>query len=123
MPEYQHWIKFKDAYGPISSVTVFGTTLVIVHSPEAAHELLSKMSTKTSGRPYFYFADEMCGFGTLTSNIGYGPTHRLHRKFMHQEIGTKVLVEKFYDIQDVESKRFLLRVLEDPARLIEHIKT
>ncbi|EED14915.1 cytochrome P450, putative [Talaromyces stipitatus ATCC 10500] len=45
LPEYQHWLKFKDTYGPISSVT------------------------------------------------------------------------------DVESRRFLLRILEDPAYLIAHIKT
>lgn len=29
--EYQHWIKHKDLYGGISSVTVMGMTLVIIH--------------------------------------------------------------------------------------------
>ncbi|KAM5349732.1 hypothetical protein ACJ41O_006237 [Fusarium nematophilum] len=122
-PEYQHWIKFKDIYGPISSVTVLGTTLVILHSSQAVHELFGKKSTKTSNRPNLYFADEMCGFGALTSNLSYNSTHRLHRKLMHQEMGTKKLSEKFWTIQDVESRRLLLRIMDDPANLISHIKT
>jgi hypothetical protein len=30
-PEFHHWFKHKDKYGPISSVTVMGLTLVIIH--------------------------------------------------------------------------------------------
>lgn len=123
VPEFKHWLKFKDAYGPLSSMTVFGTTLVVIHSLEAAQELLVKKSTKTAERPDLYFADEMCGFGGLTPNLSYGNTHRLHRKFMHQEMGTKTIVQKFYDIQNRESRRFLLRVLDDPNNTVEHIKT
>ncbi|KPM43144.1 O-methylsterigmatocystin oxidoreductase [Neonectria ditissima] len=122
-PEYQHWIKFKTLYGPISSITVLGTTLVMIHSNQAAHEILSKKSTKTSGRPSLYFADKMCGFGGLTPNLAYNSTHRLHRKLMHQQMGTKKITENFFTIQDLESRRFLLRVLDDPANLIKHIKT
>jgi hypothetical protein len=122
-PEYQHWIKFKDLYGPISSVTVLGTTMVILQCNRAVQDILGKMSTRTSGRPNFYFANEMCGFGGLTPNLGYTSTHRLHRKFMHMQMGTKTLVERFHDIQDLESRRFLLRVLDNPTNLIAHIKT
>ncbi|KAH7142063.1 cytochrome P450 [Dactylonectria macrodidyma] len=123
VPEFEHWLKFKDAYGPLISMTVLGTTLVVIHSHEAAQELLVKKSTKTARRPDLYFADKMCGFGGLTPNLSYGITHRLHRKFMHQEMGSKTIVQKFYGIQDEESRRFLLRVLNDPDNTIEHIKT
>ncbi|KAJ3539528.1 hypothetical protein NM208_g5454 [Fusarium decemcellulare] len=122
-PEYQHWIKLKSKYGPVSSVTVLGTTMVILQSNEAIQDIMVKKSTKTGGRPDLYFADELCGFGVFTSNITHGPTHRLHRKFMHQQMGTKTLAGQFYGIQDVESRRFLLRVLDDPDNLIKHIKT
>ncbi|KAG6038113.1 hypothetical protein E4U41_004535 [Claviceps citrina] len=122
IPEYQHWLKLKDAYGPISSITILGTTLVILHSHEAAQELLVKKSSKTSARPGFHFAS-MCGFGDMTSNISNGPVHRYQRKLVHQQFGTRMIVETFASIQDVESKRFLLRVLNDPARLNDHIKT
>ncbi|KAF7558022.1 hypothetical protein G7046_g5928 [Stylonectria norvegica] len=122
-PEYKHWITLKDIYGAICSVTVLGTTMVILHCNRAVQDILVKRSTKTSGRPSFYFANEMCGFGGLTSNLTHGSMHRLHRKLMHQQMGTKSLVEKFYDVQDVESRRLLLRVLNNPADLIAHIKT
>ncbi|KAG5917221.1 hypothetical protein E4U42_007331 [Claviceps africana] len=122
IPEYQHWLKLKDTYGPISSLTVFGTTLVILHSHEAAQELLVKKSSKTSARPAFHFAD-MCGQGGLAPTTTSGPVHRQHRKLMHQLMGTKLLVEQFSPIQDVESKRLLLRVMNEPSRFIDHIKT
>lgn len=51
VPEYQHWLSFKDTYGPISSITVLGTTLVLIHDKQAAHDLLEKAASETSSRP------------------------------------------------------------------------
>ncbi|KAG5936443.1 hypothetical protein E4U60_002544 [Claviceps pazoutovae] len=42
IPEYEHWLKHKDAYGPVSSISILVTTLVILHSYEAQQELLVK---------------------------------------------------------------------------------
>lgn len=123
MPEYQHWAKFRERYGPVSSLTVLGTTLVIIQCERAVQEILIKTSSKSSGRPHLHFANDMCGLGGLTPNLTHNSMHRLHRKLMHQTMGTKNLVQKFYGIQDVESRRFLLRVLDDPDNVIAHIKT
>ncbi|KAG5987814.1 hypothetical protein E4U52_007200 [Claviceps spartinae] len=122
IPEYEHWLKLKDVYGPISSMSVLGTTLVILHSHEAVQELLVKKSTRTSARPAFYFSN-MCGLGNLTPLLTSGPVHRQHHKLMHQKMGTKLLATRFSSTQDVESRRLLLRALDDPERLMEHIKT
>lgn len=46
--------------GPISSVTVFGTTLIIINDKNIAFDLLEKRSTIYSSRPSFTFAGEMC---------------------------------------------------------------
>ncbi|KAI1778539.1 putative cytochrome P450 oxidoreductase OrdA-like protein [Hypoxylon cercidicola] len=35
--EFQHWLKHKDAYGPVSSISVMGTTLIIFHDKDVAH--------------------------------------------------------------------------------------
>ena len=123
MPEYQHWLKFKDAYGLISSVTVLGTTLVLIHDKNSAHEILEKNSLKTSARPNLYFGTELCGYGVFFSLMSYNNTFRHHRKLVHQQLGTKAAAARFRDIQDIESRRFLLRVLNKPASLLEHIKT
>ncbi|KAH8704131.1 cytochrome P450 [Talaromyces proteolyticus] len=123
VPEYQHWLRFKDKYGPISSVTVLGTRLIIIHDNKIAHDLLEKTSTKTSGRPIFHFAGALCKFDELVSFMQYNATFRQHRKLIHQHLGTKSGVARFRGVQDVESRQFLLRVLDDPDSLIQHIKT
>ncbi|KPM41882.1 O-methylsterigmatocystin oxidoreductase [Neonectria ditissima] len=122
-PEYQHWLKFKDAYGPISRVSILGQPLVIIHDRHAAHDLLVGTSSKTSGRPYLHFAAKLCGYGTLLSFQQYDAEFRQQRKLVHQQLGTKTAVARFRDVQDVESRRFLFRVLEDPKNLVDHIKT
>ena len=48
-----------DALGPISSVTTFGQTLVILNDQSIAFELLEKRSSIYSSRPRFVFGGEM----------------------------------------------------------------
>lgn len=122
-PEYQHWLQLKEKYGLLSSITVLGTVLILIHDKEAAHVLLEKTSLKTSARPQLYFANELCGFGILLPNRQYNATFRHHRKLIHRQLGTKVTAQRFRDIQDLESRRFLLRVLDTPLDLFKHIKT
>ncbi|KAI3393133.1 hypothetical protein diail_4701 [Diaporthe ilicicola] len=121
-PEYQHWLKLKAAYGPISSINIFGQPLIILHDRDAARDLLVKSSRTTSSRPSMPFAD-LCGFGALLNLRSFDSTYRLHRKLVHQQFGTKAVAARFRDTIDVESHRLLLRVLNDPANLVAHIKT
>lgn len=123
IPEFQHWLKFKDLYGPISSVTVLGQTMIILHDKQAAYDIMAKMSLKTSSRPKSVFAYEMCGFDNYTSGRPYDATFRLHRKLMHQQAGTKQLAARFNEIQDVESCHLLQRILDDSENLIKHFRT
>lgn len=58
-PEWKHWLKHKDLYGPISSVTVLGQTIILVHDLDAALELLDKRGGKYSSRGRMVFAGEM----------------------------------------------------------------
>jgi hypothetical protein len=57
--ECHHWLKHKDLYGPISSVTVLGQTIVLIHDPEIAFELLRDRSAIHSSRPSQVFSCEM----------------------------------------------------------------
>ena len=45
--------------GPISSVTVLGTTFVIINDKDVAFDLLDKRSTVYSSRPVLTFAGGM----------------------------------------------------------------
>lgn len=119
--EYLHWLKFKDTYGPLSSITVLGQPMIIIHDKAAAEFLLEKTSLKTSGRPSQPFAAE-CGLNRMLPGRQYDADFKRHRKHMHQLLGTKNSVIEYSDIQDVESKRLLYRVLNDPENLAQHFK-
>lgn len=56
--EAHHWLKHKDEYGPISSVTVLGQTIVIVNDAQIALELLRDRA-QHSARPHMVFASDM----------------------------------------------------------------
>lgn len=75
--EWLHWTKHKDLYGafliqpsscspnsdvsigPISSVSVFGQTIIVVNDLQTALELLDKRSSVFSDRPVLPFAGIM----------------------------------------------------------------
>lgn len=123
VPEYQHWLKFKDAYGPISSITTLGQTLILIHDSRIAHDLLEKSSLKTLERPRLTFSSDLCGFDMFLSVKQYSSEFKSQRKLVHQHVGTKIAAARYHDIQDVESRRILLRTLDDPANVVQHIKT
>lgn len=123
IPEFQHWINHKDTYGPISSVTIMGLTLIIIHDKEAAYEILERKSVKTSARPRMEFAHNMCGFDEFLMSQQYDDNFRDRRKIIHNQLGSQTRVSQYNDLQDVEVRRFLLRLLEEPGNLFQHLKT
>lgn len=57
--QYHHWLQNKDLYGPISSVTILGQTLIIIiHDPDIAFELLSDLSSVQPSHPGQIFGGE-----------------------------------------------------------------
>lgn len=121
--EYEHWLEHKDKYGPISSVTVMGMTLVMIHDKEMAHDLLDQMASKTSGRPEMIMANKLCGYESIVVCQGYTPAFRRYRKYLHQELGTKVSAAQFVGVQETEVNRQLVRGLREPEKWISHLKT
>ena len=57
--EYLHWQNFKKRYGSLSSITIMGQTMIIIHDRNTALELMEKRASKNSGRPNMKFAMEM----------------------------------------------------------------
>ncbi|KAM0285187.1 hypothetical protein ACHAQH_001618 [Verticillium albo-atrum] len=123
VPEFQHWLKHKDLYGPISSVTVLGRTLVLIHDKQVAHELLELIASKTSGRPTMIFANELCGYDKTVICQGYTNVFRRYRKLLHRELGTKATAAQFQRVQEAEMRRQLMRVLDEPDMWRQHFKT
>ncbi|RDW64567.1 cytochrome P450 [Aspergillus mulundensis] len=120
-PDWLHWLKHKDLYGPISTVAVPGQRLIILNDAKAAHELLEKRSLIYSDRPGSPFAS-LCGMGDTVLMQGYGKRLRTYRQYIHHEIGTHHAVTRFNQSQDTEVRRFLIRLLETPEHLHEHAR-
>ncbi|KAJ0414966.1 cytochrome P450 [Aspergillus carlsbadensis] len=121
-PEFQHWLKHKDAYGPISRVTALGLTLIIIHDRDAAQYIMGKKAHKTSARPQLNFAT-LCGFESFLITHQYNETYRLHRRLVHAQMGTRSLSARFESVQEQETMYFLLNVLRRPEEAINHLKT
>lgn len=53
----------------------------------------------------------------------YSDRFRAYRKAMQPYLGSDTAVSQYNDLQEVECHRFLLRVLQDPKSLPQHIST
>uniref|UniRef100_A0A8H7NBU0 O-methylsterigmatocystin oxidoreductase n=1 Tax=Bionectria ochroleuca TaxID=29856 RepID=A0A8H7NBU0_BIOOC len=100
-----------------------GGTIVILNDKDAAFELMEKMAIKNSSRPHMEFCFGMCGYNRFATGMPYDDTLRRHRKLIHQYIGTSASVIALRKVQEREISRTLLRLLETPERLIEHVRT
>ncbi|KAH7142853.1 cytochrome P450 [Dactylonectria estremocensis] len=120
--EAHHWLKHKELYGPISSITVFGQNLIIINDVKIATELLDKRALKYSDRPTQVFAADMIGWGDSLAFSQYGDRFRTYRKNMSRIIGSKSSAGHYNKLQEAEVGHFLLHVLENPDALVDHIK-
>ncbi|KAJ5973004.1 uncharacterized protein N7479_002922 [Penicillium vulpinum] len=119
--DWMHWLKHKELYGPISSLTVLGRHVIILNDAKFAVQLLEKRSSIHSGRPENAFTD-MSGWQYVLGALR-NPDHvKKTRKQLFQEIGSKNSVFRFNDVQTAEVSRFLIRVLDEPENLHQHIR-
>jgi hypothetical protein len=52
----------------------------------------------------------------------YSSRFRAYRKTMAKVLGSQIAVSRFHALQEAEVGRFLLRLLETPEDLLEHIR-
>jgi hypothetical protein len=63
------------------------------------------------------------GYDNTLAFSEYTTTFKLHRKNLAKVMGASNSLRVFNRVQEAESVHFLLRLLEDPKRFLEHIKT
>lgn len=100
-----------------------GQTIVILNKGHVAAELLGKRSALHSSRPKMVFASEMVGWEHILAMQTYSDRFRAYRKAMQPYLGSDSAVAQFNPLQEVETHRFLLRVLNQPENLAQHIQT
>ncbi|KAL0957956.1 hypothetical protein HGRIS_000136 [Hohenbuehelia grisea] len=116
------WVSHKALYGPISSMKVLGQHFIILNDLQTSIDLLDKRSSIYSGRPTFTFAGEMIGWDRQVIMSQYGERFRTMRKLLKGFIGSKVSIVPFQPVQELETRYFLARLLDDPSSLIANIR-
>ena len=105
-----------------------------------ASDLLEKQSANTADRfiPTFtqmyglvlqylnnaltYFLCRI-GAGKMTPFLQYGPALKLHRKLIQSYVNTRVSLDYIEEIEEIEARRFLYRLLDRPKDFFQHIRT
>ncbi|KAF7595390.1 hypothetical protein BBP40_006384 [Aspergillus hancockii] len=121
--DWEHWMKHRNLYGPISSITTVGHTLIIVNDVKVAIELLEKRSARYSSRPKMVMATELAGADIFLTMRNDPAAVRGQRKRMHLQLGSDIALSSYYPQLDVEVRRFLLRTSRKPEDLRDHIHT
>lgn len=121
VPEFQHWLKHRTQYGPISSVSVMGITMIIIHDLPTARLLLDKKAARTTGRPVFKFAQTLCGFDEILALRQPDECYHRRRKLLHKGIGTKTDSDRYGHIMEAETRNFVLQMLDRPNNLVENL--
>ncbi|KAG2148121.1 cytochrome P450 [Suillus clintonianus] len=125
MPHIKPWLTFTQwgkKYGDISHMEVLGQHIIVVNSVKTALNMLDKKSNMYSDRPVFPMGGELVGLKYTLGFLTYGDRFRQYRKTIHHIIGTRAAVEAYNQIEEVESHRFLKRVLERPNQLQAHVR-
>lgn len=119
--DWQHWLRHKKLFGPISSLSVLGKTIIILNDAQLAVQLLEKRSAIYSLRPQQTFT-EMSGWDAILGALRKPEAVRKTRKHLTREIGSNKSVSSFDPVQQAEVAHFLLRVLDAPYLLQQHIR-
>ncbi|KAG1817246.1 cytochrome P450 [Suillus subaureus] len=125
MPHTKPWLTFAmwgKKYGNISHIEIMGQHIVVLNSVKAAMDMLDKKSTLYSDRPIFPVGGELVGWKHSMGLLPDGDRFRRYRRNLHRVIGTRAAVGTYNQIEEVETRRFLKRVLTKPGQLQTHVR-
>ncbi|KAG2356980.1 cytochrome P450 [Suillus spraguei] len=125
MPQVKPWLTFTEwgkKYGDISHVEVLGQHIMVLNSVKTAVEMLEKKSSVYSDRPVLPMGGELVGWKNTLVLLPYGDRLREYRKNFHRVIGSRAALDIYQPIEEIETHRFLKRVLAKPDQLQAHVR-
>lgn len=125
MPSEKEWLTFarwKNKYGPIVSVSVFGQRLIIVNSAKIATDMLESRGAIYSDRPRLEMGGELVGWKNTLVLVPYGERLKNSRRLAHQLFGSHATMNQFLPVEERETRRFLQRLLATPNDFSAHIR-
>lgn len=124
MPSTHAWITYAQwakTYGDVLHVHVFGKSLIILNSLDAAQDILEKKSSVTSDRPRFVMISDLMGWDWAVQFMSPGPRFRHSRKMLHQLLHAQAARSYWPAIQ--KGVRSLLKdLLAHPGSITHHLE-
>ncbi|KAI0035465.1 cytochrome P450 oxidoreductase [Vararia minispora EC-137] len=121
--EWLYWAKLRETHGPVVSVTVLGQPIVVLNTIEACQDLMEKRSSIYSGRPVLQFAGKMVGWDRQMILSEDGERHRAMRKMFARHIGTPATIREYKDMQEEETRLFLVEMAQKPEIVLTHLRS
>ncbi|THU84110.1 cytochrome P450 [Dendrothele bispora CBS 962.96] len=120
--EWETFSKWGKEYGDVVSVTVLGQSIVILNSVKPAIDMLDRSSAIYSDRPVIPMAGELVGWKNIMGLLPYADRHKRYRRLAKQLFGSTKTMEAFHPAEELETHRFLKRLLSQPDRLVQHVQ-
>ncbi|KAF5979386.1 cytochrome P450 monooxygenase [Fusarium bulbicola] len=117
IPQYHSWLKFKewaDTYGPIFRLNLAGRQHVVLSTEKIANDLLRERGSYYSSREFLPMASGIVSREMRPLLLPYNDRWRRGRKLMHQ-LTMPAAADSYQPVQDYESKKLLVSLLETPA--------
>jgi hypothetical protein len=108
--------------GDLCSVTVLGQPIIIISNAKVAADMLDRKSSMYSDRPILQMAGDLVGWKHCVCLLPLGDRFRRHRRYFHRLIGSNSTMKQFQPMQELETRRFLHRLLNEPDDLYSHIR-
>ncbi|KAI0364208.1 cytochrome P450 [Pilatotrama ljubarskyi] len=124
VPSVKPWRKFAEwnkQYGPVVSLHLGSTPVIVLGTAQAAWDLLEKRSDIYSSRPRFVVAGEILSDNMRGLMLPYGEGWRKWRKVLHSGFHSR-RADTYNDIQSLESIVLLHDLLADPAKFERHLQ-
>ncbi|RDW79333.1 uncharacterized protein DSM5745_06185 [Aspergillus mulundensis] len=119
-PRWKFWRDSLAQYGPVSSLNVFGQTIIILNDVEAAVDILDRKGSVTQFDTDLTMP-KMCGWGEARPHPGDLGHWKGVRSNLKREMGTKQAVSRLHPLIDRTTRQLLWHLLEAPDNIRDHI--
>ncbi|EXJ79919.1 hypothetical protein A1O3_08204 [Capronia epimyces CBS 606.96] len=116
--QFQRW---SAQYGPVFSLILGTTTMVVLSSDVAVKEVLDKRSAVTNERGDHYVGHRLLTGGEHMLLMPNGPKWRLQRKLFQKMLNLQV-TRTYLPYVMLENKQMLVDLIQKPDDFIHHIK-
>jgi hypothetical protein len=96
--------------------------MVILNSAEVVIAMLDKKGSIYSDRPVMQMGGELVGWKNSLVLQRYGERLRGYRRLFYKVIGTDQSMSEYYPVEEIETHKFIKRLLETPQDLADHIR-